>query len=227
MSNSGILKSSVGRKVAMALSGFFLLVFLIQHCTINMISVISADSFNDVSHFMGTNAFVQYLMQPILAFAVIFHLGMGIRLEWQNNAARPVKYMHNNASANSNWMSRNMIITGIMVMLFLGLHFYDFWFPELKLKFYDGDMSGLAATGGFRYFAELQHKFVNPIRVGLYVLSFVFLGLHLAHGFQSAFQSVGFRHNKYTPTIKKLGTLYAVLIPAGFIFIALFHFINH
>jgi succinate dehydrogenase / fumarate reductase cytochrome b subunit len=227
MSNSGLLKSSVGRKIAMALSGFFLLVFLLQHCTINLISVLSPDGFNDVSHFMGTNALIQYVMQPVLAFAVIFHLAMGIKLDLQNKAARPNKYVFNNAAANSSWMSRNMVITGIMIMLFLGLHFYDFWFPEIKLKFIDGDMTGLNAAGEFRYFEELQHKFVDPIRVALYVLSFIFLGLHLTHGFQSAFQSVGFRHNKYTPMIKKLGLLYAIVIPAGFVFIALFHFFNH
>jgi len=227
MSNSGLLKSSVGRKIAMALSGFFLLVFLLQHCTINLISVLSPDGFNDVSHFMGTNALIQYVMQPVLAFAVIFHLAMGIKLDLQNKAARPNKYVFNNAAANSSWMSRNMVITGIMIMLFLGLHFYDFWFPEIKVKFIDGDMTGLNAAGEFRYFEELQHKFVDPIRVILYVLSFIFLGLHLTHGFQSAFQSVGFRHNKYTPMIKKLGTLYAIVIPAGFVFIALFHFFNH
>ena len=108
------------------------------------------------------------------------------------------------------------------------LHFYDFWIPELKTKFIDGDMSGvLEGETGFRYFKELQHKCVDPVRVGLYVLSFIFLALHLMHGFQSAFQSVGFRHNKYTPVIQKLGTLYAIVVPAGFIVIALFHFINY
>lgn len=212
----------------MALSGFFLLFFLLQHLTINMMSVLSADAFNNASHFMGTNPLVQYVLQPVLAFGVIFHLGMGIKLELQNRGSRPVKYAMEKASENASWMSRNMIITGLMILLFLGLHFYDFWIPELKVKFIDGDMSGmLEGETGFRYFKELQHKFVDPIRVILYVLSFVFLSLHLMHGFQSAFQSVGFRHNKYTPIIKKLGTLYAILVPAGFIVIALFHFINH
>jgi succinate dehydrogenase / fumarate reductase cytochrome b subunit len=113
-------------------------------------------------------------------------------------------------------------------MLFLGLHFYDFWIPEIKTKFIDGDMSGvLEGESGLRYFKELQHKFVDPIRVGIYCISFIFLSLHLLHGFQSAFQSVGFRHNKYTPMIKLLGTIYAVVIPLGFIFIALFHHLAH
>ena len=222
-----MIQSSIARKIAMALSGFFLLVFLLQHCIINFLSVISPESFNNVSHFMGTNPLVQFALQPILAFGVIFHLGMGIRLELQNRSSRPIKYEMEKASENATWMSRNMIITGVMIFLFFGLHFYDFWFPELNTKFIMGDMSGLNSGGRFRYFEELKHKFIDPIRVGLYVVSFIFLSLHLMHGFHSAFQSVGFRHNKYTPIIKKLGTLYAIAIPAGFVFIALFHFINH
>ena len=87
-----------------------------------------------------------------------------------------------------------MIITGIMVMLFLGLHFYDFWLPEIKTKFINGDMTGMLSDGsGYRYFEELTDKFVDPIRVVIYVVAFVFLSLHLMHGFQSSFQSVGFR----------------------------------
>lgn len=218
--------TSVTRKILMALSGFFLLVFLLQHCTINFLSVVSPDSFNEVSHFMGTNPVIQFLLQPVLAFGVVFHLGMGIKLELQNREARPVKYAVNKPGENATWMSRNMIITGIMIFLFLLLHFFDFWFPELKTKFIDGDLTGLTAEGHFRYYEEIQHEFHNPIRVILYVLSFVFLSLHLMHGFQSAFQSVGFRHNNYTPIIKKLGTIYAIVIPLGFVFIALYHFIN-
>jgi len=221
--SKGISQSSIGRKILMALSGFFLMLFLFQHFIINSLSLINADTFNEVSHFMGTNALVQYLIQPILLFGVLFHLGMGIKLELQNKAARPVKYAMNKPSENASWMSRNMIITGIMIMLFLGLHFYDFWFPEINTKFIIGDMSGLNAEGHLRYFEELQHKFVDPIRVGIYIISFVFLALHLLHGFQSAFQSAGFNHNKYTPLIKKLGYAYAIVIPFGFIVIAICH----
>lgn len=221
-------KSTVGRKILMALSGMFLLVFLLQHLVINSLSVISGDLFNSTSHFMGTNGFVQFLAQPLLIFGVLFHLSMGMVLEYQNNKARQVKYAMSKPGTNSSWVSRNMIISGIMVMLFLGLHFYDFWFPEVKMKFIDGDWSGMIeGVDGFRYFAELQHKFVSPVRTGLYVASFIFLSLHLLHGFQSSFQSVGFNHNKYTPTIKKLGNLYAIVVPAGFIFIALFHHLSH
>ena len=210
----------------MALSGLFLIVFLLQHMSINMMSVISADLFNEVSHFMGTNPVVQGLLQPILMFGVLFHLGMGIMLELENRAARPVKYAMNNGGANSTWMSRNMIITGITVMLFLLLHLYDFWIHEMQVKYIQGDMSGLLPTGEYRYWEELHEKFHDPVRVGLYVVSFVFLALHLFHGFQSAFQSVGFNHRKYTPFIKKLSNVYAVVVPLGFVVVAVYHFIT-
>ena len=202
--SKGFSNTSVGKKYLMALSGFFLLFFLLQHFIINFLSVISADAFNEASHFMGTNPLVQYLLQPVLLFGVIFHLAMGMRLELQNKSARPVKYAMNKPATNSNWMSRNMIFTGIMIFLFLGLHFYDFWIPEIKDKFIDGIWDNPT-----KYYDHLTHKFVDPIRVGIYVLAFVFLSLHLLHGFQSAFQSVGFNHGKYTPIIKKLGNIYA------------------
>ncbi len=205
----------------MALSGFFLLFFLLQHLTINSLSLCSEDTFNSVSHFMGYNPVVQYVLQPVLIFGVLFHLIMGMYLEAQNNKARTKKYASNNAAANSTWMSRNMIITGIMVMLFLGLHFYDFWAVEMNYKYV-----AKLPEDPTRYYEELQHKFVDVWRVAIYVLSFVFLSLHLMHGFQSAFQSVGFRHNKYTPIIKKLGTLYAILVPLGFIVIAVYHHVS-
>ena len=212
-------QSSVARKFLMALSGFFLMVFLLQHFIINLLSVISADLFNEVSHFMGTNGMVQFVLQPVLLFGVLFHLGMGIYLDIQNKSARPIKYEMDKPSENSSWVSRNMIITGVMIMLFLALHFYDFWIPEIKDKFIDGKWNDPA-----KYYPHMQHKFHNLKRVIIYCVSFVFLSLHLLHGFQSAFQSAGFNHNKYTPTIKKLGNLYAITIPAGFVFIALFHY---
>ncbi|REE27885.1 MULTISPECIES: succinate dehydrogenase cytochrome b subunit [Winogradskyella] len=223
---SGILNSSIGRKFAMALSAFFLMIFLLQHFAINLLSVFSADTFNEVSHFMGTFWVIQYLMQPVLIFGVIFHFVMGFVLEIKNNKARNISYAKNNGAANSTWMSRNMIWSGAAILAFMGLHFYDFWFPEINTKYIVGDMSGQLANGEFRYFEELQHKFVDLWRVVLYVIAFVFLALHLLHGFSSAFQSVG-ANNKYTKGLKGFGKAYAIIIPLGFIFIALFHHLNH
>jgi len=217
---SGFLKSTIGRKYAMALSAMFLLIFLIMHLFTNLLSVFSEDAFNNASYFMGYNPLVQFLMQPILVFAVIFHFVMGFVLEIKNHKARPVKYAANGASANSTWMSRNMIISGAVILAFLAVHFYDFWWHEMSYKYVPGNGDPNDAT---RFWGELHEKFQDVWRVALYVISFVLLGLHLAHGFQSSFQSIGARHPKYTPIIKAIGNWYSVLIPLGFIIIALFH----
>ena len=127
--------TTIGRKILMALSGFFLMFFLLQHLTINMLSVISEDTFNEVSQFMGTNPLVQFVLQPVLIFAVFFHFIMGIILELQNRNARSIKYSYNKPGTNSSWMSRNMIYSGLVVLAFLGLHFYDFWVHEIVEKY--------------------------------------------------------------------------------------------
>lgn len=222
---SGFFKSSIGRKVAMALSAFFLMFFLLQHLAINLLSVLSPDTFNEVSHFMGTFWVIQYVLQPVLIFGVLFHFIMGFILELKNSKARNISYAKNNGGANSSWMSRNMIWSGVAILAFIILHFIDFWFPEINTKFIQGDWSGLH-NGEFRYYHELQEKFVNPIRVAGYVIAFVFLGLHLAHGFTSAFQSMGSTSGR-KKTLQTIGKAYSILIPLGFIIIALYHHLNH
>ncbi len=227
---SGLLKSTVGRKVAMALSAFFLMIFLVMHVSINFTSVFSADLFNQLSHFMGTNPLIQGVMQPILIIGVVFHFVMGFVLEAKNKASRGVRYVKNNAVANSSWMSRNMLLSGVVILAFLGLHFYDFWVHEMTVKYVEGDMSGLIdpnnVESGFRYYEELREKFISPVRVGIYTVSFVLLALHLLHGFGSAFQSMG-ANNKYTKALKGFGKVYAIGIPLLFVFIALFHHFTH
>jgi len=155
-----------------------------------------------------------------LIAGVVFHFVMGFILELKNNKSRVVKYAKNNSAANSSWFSRNMIWSGLFILFFLLFHFYDFWIPEIVYKYVD-----VKAPVPTRYHEEVVHMFINPARVIVYVLAFVFLALHLLHGFNSAFQSVGV-NNKYTDSLQKFGKAYAILVPLGFIFIAIFHFAN-
>jgi len=221
MAESSMLKSSIAKKVAMALSGLFLISFLSLHFFINFISVIDQDTFNEFSHFMGNNGLIQFVMQPVLIIGVVFHFVMGFVLELKNRSARPISYAKYNGAANSSWASRNMIISGLVVLAFLGLHFYDFWIPEMVYKYI-----AVNPIDETRYFTELVHKFESPVRTGLYCLSFLLLSLHLWHGFNSSFQSVGF-NNKFSKSLHKLGYAFAIVVPFGFIFIALFHHFNH
>jgi succinate dehydrogenase cytochrome b subunit len=217
----GFFKSSIGRKVAMALSAFFLMFFLLMHVSVNLLSVFSEDVFNAASHFMGTNWLVQFIMQPVLIFGVVFHFVMGFVLEIKNKKARQISYAKNNGAANSTWMSRNMIYSGIAILAFIVLHFIDFWFPEINHKYIE-----FLPEDPTRYFGELQHKFVSPLRVSAYVIAFAFLALHLLHGFTSAFQSMGATAGR-KKTLQSVGKAYAIIIPLLFIFIALFHHFNH
>ncbi len=217
----GILSSSIARKVSMALSGLFLIIFLTQHFVINISAVFGPDTFNAWSDFMGANPIVQFIFQPILIFGVVFHFIMGFVLEIKNYNARQIKYKSFKGNRNSTWASRNMIISGAVILAFLGLHFYDFWVPEIVYKYVEANDPVIS-----RYYPELVHKFESPVRTGLYCLAFVLLALHLWHGFSSSFQSMGWS-NKYARGLRAFTQFYAIFIPLGFIFIALYLHFNH
>ena len=173
-----LFSTSIGKKFAMAISAIFLMIFLLQHFIINITSVFSEDIFNMLSHFMGTNFLVQFILQPILIAGVLFHFIMGFYLEIQNRKAAKYEYQKEKGSANSTWMSRNMITSVLVILAFLVLHFIDFWVPEMNHKYIE-----FLPEDPNRYFKHLVHKFENPLRVAMYCLAFVLLALHLLHGF--------------------------------------------
>ena len=204
--------SSLARKFLMAITGLFLISFITLHLAINLLSLSSDPTlFNEASHFMTTNLLIQ-TMQYVLAIGFILHIGMGIRLNYLNNKARPVKYEHNRPGENSSAASRSMIYTGILVFWFLLLHLYNYWY-QIKFVGVDDDYLLVVAL------------FDSWIYTLVYVVSFIVLGVHLDHGFQSSFQSLGANHRKYTPLIKILGSIYSALIASGFSLIAIYHFI--
>ena len=214
------IKSSIGKKIIMALSAIFLIIFLLQHFLINITSVFSPNLFNHLSHFMGINPLVQFILQPILIFGIIVHFVLGFVLEYQNRLATNHKYSAFEGSANSSWSSRNMIWSGLVILAFLILHFIDFWIPEMAFKYIEANK-----PVANRYYDELVHKFENPIRVILYCISFILLAFHLNHGFTSAFKSLGV-NTQYAKTIKTVGKAFSLFIPIGFCFISIFHYVN-
>ena len=216
-----LFSTSIGKKFAMAISAIFLMIFLLQHFIINITSVFSEDIFNMLSHFMGTNLLVQFILQPILIAGVLFHFIMGFYLEIQNRKAAKYEYQKEKGSANSTWMSRNMITSGLVILAFLVLHFIDFWVPEMNYKYIE-----FLPEDPNRYYEELVHKFENPLRVAMYCLSFVLLALHLLHGFTSSLRSMG-TNKSYVSSAKTAGIVYSIGIPLGFCVIAIFHYLNH
>ena len=216
-----LFSTSIGKKFAMAISAIFLMIFLLQHFIINITSVFSEEIFNMLSHFMGTNPLVQFILQPILIAGVLFHFIMGFYLEIQNRKAAKYEYQKEKGSANSTWMSRNMITSGLVILAFLVLHFIDFWVPEMNYKYIE-----FLPEDPNRYYEELVHKFENPLRVAMYCLSFVLLALHLLHGFTSSLRSMG-TNKSYVSSAKTAGMVYSIGIPLGFCVIAIFHYLNH
>ena len=201
----------------MAASGLFLILFLTQHLLINLTSIIpdNGKTFNSISHFMGYNPFVQFILQPILMLGVCFHFIMGVFIEW-GNRKNQINYAV--SGIRSSWVSRNMITTGLVVLAFLFLHLYDFFVPEIDYKYILAN-----SPDNHRYFDELVHKFHgNFARTLIYCLSFIFLGLHLLHGLSSSFQTMGLK-KKYMNLIESISKIYSFGIVAGFIIIALVH----
>lgn len=219
------MKTSIARKIVMGLTGLFLISFIAIHLLVNSFSLISAELFNNGSHFMATNPVIQ-IMQYVLAAGFIIHIGLGIKLTIQNKAARGVNYAKNNAAANSDFSSRSMIVTGLLVLAFIVLHMKDFF---MEVKF--GDLGQAAYTHhGLTQLVQndyslMQAVFGNPLYVALYVIAFIALGIHLNHGFQSAFQSLGLNHSNYNKLIKGAGVAFSALITFGFSAIAIAHFV--
>jgi len=204
----------------MAISGSFLILFLTQHLCINLTSLIpdNGETFNQISHFMGHNPVVQFILQPILISGVIFHFIMGFWLEIENRQSRLQKYSQVNT--NTSWTSKNMILSGLVILAFLILHFYDFWVPEIQEKYFIQSL-----PDPDKYFLELKHKFENnSARTLIYCFSFILLGLHLDHGFSSAFSSMGIGL-KQKNTIKRIARGFSISITVGFSCIALYHYL--
>ena len=204
--SNSLISSSIGRKFIMGLTGLFLITFLVVHCSVNACIFFndSGETFNTVAEFFSTNIFIR-LMEIVLFMGLIMHIVQSYLLTQQNKKARPIPYAANSGNANSKWYSRSMGLLGTLLLIFLIIHLKDFW---LKTRFIGLDEPTL--------FDEMKEEFSELWVVVIYSLAQVSLGYHLMHGFQSAFQTMGWNHPKYMPIIKKAGFWFAIIIPAIF-----------
>ncbi|MCC8173090.1 MAG: succinate dehydrogenase cytochrome b subunit [Odoribacter sp.] len=222
---SNFLTSSIGKKVIMSVSGLFLIAFLVVHLTVNLMLILdsSGDLFNQGAYFMATNPLIK-IFEPILALGFVVHIIWGTYLTLKNRQARPVRYAENKHSKDVTWASRNMFILGGLVLIFLVIHLYNFW---LNIKF-PGRGSPLPhkIVGGIEmedtYFL-VSSLFRNSIFYCiLYILGGIFLGLHLTHGFWSAFQTVGLANDIWRKRLRIVGYIFAIIITVGFCIIPLY-----
>jgi succinate dehydrogenase / fumarate reductase cytochrome b subunit len=205
-----VIFSSITRKFVMALAGLFLILFLPVHLTINLMLLKSdPEPFNRAAHFMATFPLVK-VVEILLIAALLIHVFYGILMQIQNWLARPVGYVIGNKTETS-FFSRFMIWTGASVLTFLVLHFFNFFFIRLGL-----------VEGNPRDFYTVAHQlFKIPAYNYIYLVCFALLGLHLYHAFYSAFQTLGFNHRIWTPVVKVIAWIYAIVLPLGFAFISI------
>jgi len=207
-------KSTLGQKLIMALTGLFLIIFLIGHVTGNLLLFKDdgGQAFNEYADFMTTNQIVQ-LLSITTYVSILVHIIYSIILTYLNKKARPVAYAKVNPPKESTFPSRNMGILGTIILIFLVVHLQGFWY-----RMHWGDIPKVTYdTGIFRdLYSVVVWAFQVEWMVALYVIAMVFLGLHLYHGFASAFQTLGLNHRKYTPAIKFIGRAFAIVVPALF-----------
>jgi succinate dehydrogenase / fumarate reductase cytochrome b subunit len=207
---SKVLFSSISKKFVMALAGLFLLTFLPLHLIINlMLLKREPGPFNTAAHFMATFPLIR-IMEIVLFGAILIHISWGILLQIRNWIARPVGYVSRNKSEVS-FFSKFMIWTGATIFTFLILHWFNFYFIKLGI-----------VKGNSEDFYSVAHKlFKIPAYDFIYLTCFTLLGFHLFHAFYSAFQTIGLNHRLWNPIVKPIALIYAIVIPAGFVFISL------
>ena len=210
---SSIFTSSIGKKLLMSLAGIFLITFLLVHMGINLLVIIFDDPmvYNRAAHFMGTNIVIK-VFEIVLFGGLLLHVIYALILQVQNWMARPRRYSKANFS-NTSFFSKFMIHTAAIILVFLVIHFIDFYF---KAKFGHGAEIIVDGVVYHDFASEVVDKFKILPFVIFYIAAFIFLGFHLIHGFTSAFKTLGLDHKKYTPVIQVLATLYTVLVVAGY-----------
>jgi succinate dehydrogenase / fumarate reductase cytochrome b subunit len=219
---SEFFTSSVGKKLVMALTGLFLISFLVVHvginaCIFNDLPIFDPTDdgrmFNKAAHFMGSTVVIRILEIGLFIFFLI-HIFQGYILSVKNGAKRKQGYKIPMGSRGSKWYSKSMTLLGTLILIFLIVHISHFWVPsrvtmDLAPVQY-GDMEA------HNLFERMVAVFQNPWIVILYVFACVSLAWHLLHGFQSAFRTLGVSNSKYIKTAKVAGAAFSLLVPLLF-----------
>ena len=218
--------SSLTKKFIMAIAGLFLAVFLMVHLGINLFILPLTENhveiFEKAVHFMSSNPLIK-VFEIVLFGGFLIHIIFGLILQIQNWIARPKRYKIEGFSHTS-FFSKYMIHTAIIILIFLVIHFINFYF--VKLGFTEAPQGPNEVANNHDFYNMAVNLFSTTWYAILYIGLIIILGFHLNHAIQSAFQSLGLNHSKYTPFIKMVGTLYSIIVPLGFIIIPLYFLIN-
>ena len=213
---SEIFSSSVGKKLVMGLTGLFLVSFLVVHAGINACiwANDNGEMFNKAAHFMAATVVIK-VMEVGLFLGIFIHMIQGLQLVFQNRSRRKQGYAVELGSKGSTWYSRSMGLLGTLLLLFLLLHWSDFWVPaKITKTINETEINGV-------YMHDMYAKMLDtfrgqPLVVIAYVIGCISLFWHLLHGFQSAFRTLGVHNPRYNELLQKLGLGYSIIISLAF-----------
>ncbi len=218
-----VFTSSIGKKLVMGFTGIFLILFLIIHAGLNACIWANdgGEMFLKGAHFMGSN-WVPRILEIGLFLGILLHIIQGYMLTVQNQSKRSIGYAVDYGNRGSKWYSRSMGLLGTLILLFLILHLANFWYPNRSHQ-------GFLLGEEINLYEKMKEEFSVLWVVIVYIAGCISLGYHLAHGFQSAFRTLGVHNNRYVLMLKSLGYGFAVLITLIFALMPLsfyFHWID-
>ena len=208
-----LINSSIGRKVVMSVTGIALILFLTFHGCMNIVALFSGEAYNWICEALGANWYAVVATLGLSALAVI-HIVYAFILTAQNRSARgSERYAETEKPAKVEWASQNMLVLGIVVVLGLLLHLFNFWYNMMFAELIGTTMGHLPSDG----FAFIIDTFQNPVYVVLYIVWLVALWFHLTHGFWSAMQTIGISGKLWFNRWRVIGNIYVTLLILAFI----------
>ena len=213
-----LCNSSIGRKVIMSVTGIALILFLTFHCCMNVVALFSGEAYNMICELLGANWYAVAATLGLAALAVI-HIVYDFLLTMQNRRARGTeRYAVTDKPAKVEWASQNMLVLGIIILLGLVLHLFNFWYNMMFAElFHIADPLGNPADG----FGYIKQTFSNPVYVVLYIIWIAAIWFHLSHGFWSAMHTLGWNGKTWFCRWKVIGLVYTTLLMLGFLVVVL------
>ena len=212
-------QSTIGKKQIMAVTGLGWALWLLAHLAGNL-AILSPQKFNEYAHLLTSNKPLLYGMEVVITVALLLHVYLAFSLRGLNKSARPVAYGFNAKSGDRGWASFNMILTGVLVLIFLVIHLKTFKYGPYYTIAYDG---GAEIRDIHRLVLE---QFSLIWYSGFYIVVMALLAFHLGHGVGSAFQTLGFNHPRYNKLIRNVSVGYAAVVSLGFIAITIYGYMK-
>jgi succinate dehydrogenase / fumarate reductase cytochrome b subunit len=204
------LRSSIGMKGVMAISGLLLVGFVIAHMLGNLLIYFGPDALNSYAAALRRNPGLLWTARAALVAVFIVHIGVALRLSAQNRAARPEPYSCD-ATVVATYASRSMLLSGGLVFLYVLYHLAHFTFHAV----HRGEYPVTDEQGRPNVFAMVVHGFQQPLVSGIYIAATLVLGVHLSHGIASLFQSLGINHPRYNRSIDRFGAALSAALVIG------------